>query len=214
MRLAPVSRFPLHLILVWICLLSAGCETDNVDQSGSGPGLVRSLPMDALDAMFLSRSALISLAEGSAGDPDLAFARVDAAMPDLVRFSERLTALSRSFNDADYLFFWDTLASFGSLYMINTGSLTASTLRNLELRLRSFENSVHILDRVFRDYLTLIEQLRQDLGPDPTMAAVQQRIPQVNAITTKTVELEVLIKDFSADLFQISRFLQNAQTGF
>ena len=59
-----------------------------------------------------------------------------------------------------------------------------------------------------------MEQLLEDIGPEPSMAAGQQRVPQVNTITTRTVELEVLIKDFSADLFQISRFLQNAQTAF
>ena len=138
--MAIFSPVTIRLLLVapLLCLLPAGCETDKAGQSGAGPGLVRSLPMDALDAMYISRSSLISLAEGSAKDPELAFSRVHAAMADLTIFSQRLTALSRSFNDADYLYFWDQLASFGSIYMINTGSLTASTLRNLELRLRSF----------------------------------------------------------------------------
>ncbi|MEX0331815.1 MAG: hypothetical protein AB3N64_10370 [Puniceicoccaceae bacterium] len=215
MNILPANSLRRLTALILAGFLLAGCETDNASTGdGGGSMLVRSLPMDALDAMFISRSALISLAEGSAEDPQLAFARVDAAMADLRLFSERLTALSRSFNDADYLYFWDTLAGFGSIYMINTGSLTANTLRNLELRLRSFENSVHVLNRVFGDYLAQMQDLRQALGPEPTMNGVQQRIPEVNGITAKTVELEVLIKDFSEDLFQISRFLQNAQTGF
>jgi len=170
-----------------------------------------SLPISALNAMFGSREAMIGLATGETADPVQAYAQMQAAMGPLIAFGERMNALANSFNDADYLHFWNQLSTFGSLYQINTGTLTAGRLRGLEQSLWSFKNDVHALNRSYADYLQKVQALMDALGPEASVAAVQQHVPEVNAITTKTIELDVLIKDFAKSLFDISRLLSEAQ---
>ena len=121
--------------------------------------------------------------------------------------------MADSFNDADYLHFWNQLASFGSLYQINTGTLTANQLRNIENELRSFENDVHVLNRVYSDYMSRQATLLKMLGGEASAEELQQFVPLVNSITEKTVELEVLIQDFSKNIFDIARLLRSVESG-
>lgn len=198
-------------VSVVVILAIAGCSSSPQGEGGnSSMKLSTSVPMQALNAMYNSRSAMIRLADGSAEDPAAEYGEMVKALPDLRTFHARIEKLSDSFNDADYLYFWDQLAAFGSLYQINTGGLSANRLRQMELSLRSFETDVHTLERVYGDYLSYLEKLHElaDAANDPTV--LQQYVPLVNAITEKTVELEVLIKDFSEDLFGISRSLRSA----
>ena len=209
--------FPHYCVALALPLLLflAGCASEPSGAAGDGGRLTMntSVPMRTLNAMYLSREALISLADGSAENPDEAYAKVLAAIEPLNVFSQKIDALAGSFNDSDYLYFWNQLAGFGTLYNINTGTLSANRLRAFENSLRSFENDVHELNRVYSDYMILMGQLIGTLGPDTSIAEVRQYIPLVNAIIAKTVELDVLIKDFSQNLFAISRQLSSLEAG-
>ncbi len=175
--------------------------------------MTTSLPLATLNAMYNSRQAMINLASGETEDPAQSYAVMQSNMETLRVFGDRMNRLSNSFNDADYFHFWNQLASFGSLYQINTGTLGADQLRNLERQLWSFKNDVRTLDRGYRDYLGQLETLMATLGEDASVQEIQQYVPLVNSITEKTVELDVLIKDFGDKLFGISRLLGNAQFG-
>ncbi|HSH09083.1 MAG TPA: hypothetical protein VK995_01755 [Oceanipulchritudo sp.] len=193
-------------------LMLAGCVTDSTDrESNKSIALSTSLPISALNAMFGSREAMIGLATGETADAVQAYAQMQAAMEPLNAFGERMNALANSFNDADYLHFWNQLSTFGSLYQINAGTLSASRLRGLEQSLWSFKNDVHSLNRTYGDYQKKLKALMDLLDPADPVATARQNVPLVNSITERTVELDVLIKDFANNLFEISRLLSNAQ---
>ncbi|MDP0501150.1 MAG: hypothetical protein Q7P63_13735 [Verrucomicrobiota bacterium JB022] len=190
-----------------------GCETTGGDNAESGRSSVgqTSQPLNLLDTMYAARTAMTSLADGSASNPQEAMATVANAYPRFSEFANAMQRLSRSFDSADPTEFWQKLSEMGSIYQINYIGHSSGELRRIQKNsLRSLRVEIADLQRQVEIYGETYAELLAAVGTTPTVEAYQQNIPTINLLTQQSVALDKELRDFSTSLSRISSYLQGA----
>ena len=216
--LGPSIRIAFGCALVSLMFLGVGCESTpgngNRGQAVPLAGTAAALPLTALETLYMARSALVALADGSSTNPEADAQEVVHALPVFEAFAERLDALKRSFNSADSTQLWEELNMMGSLYRFNTASFSASELRYFEAnQLRGFRNDVNDLSRQVSAYVELYGRLLEAVGDPFSIDILRSNVPALNALTTMSVDLDNSIQVFSENLRRLSRLLESSKFG-
>lgn len=190
--------------------LTSGCET--TPSAGRASMSEGSVPLALLNRMYAARTAMTSLADGSATNPAEASATVASTYASFAEFNQRLKVVVRGFDDADPMMLFDELSRMGTIYQINTSGKTIYQLQNLrKSNLRGFRVDVQDLQKQIEQYTETYQKLLEATGPTVPMAAVQQNVPLVNQLTQQSVALDRELQDFSEALRSVSSMVA---TGF